>query len=382
MNRITKVEPAGGALRRWTGLLAVCLCVISCNPAEDPAAPEPTDRVLLVYFGGDNSLSGETWQKIEAIRAGLPPGNAKVLLYHDPKNATPVLTCLQHRQGQVSADTVAVYGEEDSATEAVFARVVDDVRAAYPARAYSLLVFSHASGWLPQGALNNPRQQSVVMDGSTEMDLAAFGRAIPDGAFDVIVFEACLMAGIEVAYELKDKTAYILASSAEIVSPGFTGIYPASLGLLLSGDPVAFGQAAFAYFDRQTGEMRAATFSVIRTAGLGALAAFVADNCQHNRPVDILALQHFDRKVSYRLFFDFEDYYARLLDTDGQRATLQSLINDCVVWKAATPSFLINYNGFHINRHSGLTVYIPQEDFPTLNNRYAATQWAQRQTGE
>lgn len=52
-----------------------------------------------------------------------------------------------------------------------------------------------------------------------EMELEEFAAAIPDGQLDFIVFEACLMAGVEVAYVLRGKTDYILSSAAEIVSP-------------------------------------------------------------------------------------------------------------------------------------------------------------------
>ena len=41
------------------------------------------------------------------------------------------------------------------------------------------------------------------------------------------------MAGIEVAYELRNKAAYIMASSAPVVSPGFTPIYAGSISCLL-----------------------------------------------------------------------------------------------------------------------------------------------------
>jgi hypothetical protein len=352
-------------------------CLASCEIGEEPVCPAVPDRVLLVYFGGDNNLSAETYHKIEAIKAGLTgnESNRKILVYHDPANAKPVLTELKIRDGQAIADTVARYGEENSASASVFGRVVREVREKYPAGAYSLLLFSHASGWLPKGALGNPSLRSVVIDGDDEMEIAAFARAIPDGAFDCIVFEACLMAGMEVAYELKDKTGYILASSAEIVSPGFTEIYPGALNCLLDGNPAAFAEQVFGYFYRQEGEMRSATFSVIKTDGLQPLARFIADNCRTNRAVDVLDVQHFDRNRSYRLFFDFEDYYSRLLDSEAQRHELQRLIDDCVIWKQATPSFLLNSNGFYINRHSGLTTYIPQDNFPKLNIRYEDTEW-------
>lgn len=80
-----------------------------------------------------------------------------------------------------------------------------------------------------------------------------------------------------------------------------------------------------------------------------------------------------------RLFFDFEDYYLCFLETDERRAELSGLITRCVVWKAATPGFMDqgapSFNGFAINTHSGLTTYIPQADFPYLNQEYEKLEW-------
>ena len=47
------------------------------------------------------------------------------------------------------------------------------------------------------------------------MEITDFAMALPDHLFEFIIFEACNMAGIEVAYELRNKAAYIMASSAQ-----------------------------------------------------------------------------------------------------------------------------------------------------------------------
>lgn len=128
-----------------------------------------------------------------------------------------------------------------SASAETFGRVLQEVADAYPADSYGLIFFSHASGWLPAGTLQKPqtpqnRSRSIGVDdggmGRSEMDMADFADAIPGGMFDFIVFETCLTAGAEVAYQLRGKTDFMLASSAEIVSPGFTPVYPLALRLL------------------------------------------------------------------------------------------------------------------------------------------------------
>ncbi|PXV60104.1 cysteine peptidase C11 family protein [Dysgonomonas alginatilytica] len=371
-------------LGRLGGAILLLFLLFSCINDEECISIAPR-HILIVYMGGDNNLSGETDQKIEAIRSGWKASDGdKLLIYQDGAGTAPTLTEIVNRKGQNTLNILKTYSEENSADPQVFARVIAEVQALYPlssnGRTYGLLLFSHASGWLPKGALTQPRSttRSIIIDGSDEMNLIDFANAIPDNTFEYIVFEACFMAGIEVAYELKDKTNYILASSAEIVSPGFTESYPQTINNLFEDTPnlTQFAKGSFDYFNNNTGWQHSATFSVIKTSELDNLAAFVKSNCDFDKEITINDIQHFDR-YSYRLFFDFEDYYSRLLENDTQKAELSALVEKAVIWKAATTAFMIGYNGFEINKYSGLTSYIPQERFPFLNGEYNKLKWSE-----
>ena len=51
------------------------------------------------------------------------------------------------------------------------------------------------------------------------MEITDFAMALADHLFEFIIFEACYIAGIEVAYELRNKAPYIMSSDAPVVSP-------------------------------------------------------------------------------------------------------------------------------------------------------------------
>ena len=348
---------------------------VSCEKDENTSVITSNKHVILLYLGGDNNLSSETYQKIEAIRQGWKGGaDKKLLIYTDSADTTPSLIEIATENGQNIKKTIYNYNEENSASKETLSRVIKEVTSLYPSSSYGLIIFSHASGWLPQATLTSPR--SIIMDKKHEMELVDFAQAIPDNTFEYIIFEACFMAGIEVAYELKEKTNYILASSAEIISPGFTAIYPNSINHLsgsLDGLKL-FAKDAFSWFDNKTGYLHSATFSIIRTSELDRLAGWLKSNCDLSKQVDINRIQHFDR-YSYSLFFDFEDYYSALLETDAQRDMLKSLISNCVLWKESTSSFMKDYNGFDIRKHSGLTVYIGQKQYSYLNTEYKNLKW-------
>lgn len=355
---------------------AVCLLLCACTGT---AGELGVTKVLLVYLAADNNLSGESHEKLEAIRRGYSSmPDTRLLVYQDAKDTPPRLLEITGTQANSTIETLEQYETENSAHPAVFARAIAKASVLYPQAAFNLLVFSHASGWLPEGNLTNPQwgltARSVLTDGNNEMALADFAAAIPNDRFNYIVFETCFMAGVEVAWELRRKARYIAASSAEIVSPGFTNSYEQHIGQLVSGNPQRFMQEAFAGFDSRSGYMRSATFSIIQTDRLAALAAYIKEHCDLSKPVAVNGIQHFDRS-GYHLFCDFEDYYSRLPAAGDKREQLQQLIEACVVWKASTPFFMEGYNGFAIDRHSGLTAYIMQERYPLLNRSYQSMEW-------
>lgn len=374
-------------------LIALLLVAASCSkePGDVPAA----DRTLIVYLGGDNNLSGESFQKLDALQLvvsqnpifaqGSP---STILVYHDPATASgalPSLWRLQH--GQTLPQLVETYPTENSASAHVLQRVIGTCTRIAPASSYGLWLFSHASGWLPPGALTNPQTnpgtKSVVVDGKNEMEIADLAAAIPDGMFDFIVFETCFMAGVEVAYELRNKTDYILASAAEILSPGFTDLYSRVIPPLFDpktqhntlGALTTVAQTLFKYRDAQEGVEKSATVSIIDTKHLNALAVVIRDIAsQLPEPLDIMQIQHFDRYRTHRLFFDLNDFLQCFAPNSAQ---LAAAIAAAVPHRQATPQFMNTegYNGFEIREHCGLTTYIEQQQFALLNTAYKKTAW-------
>lgn len=366
--------------------------------ADDPNLPV---RTILVWLGGDNNLSDETGRKIEALRQGWTYTGNKCLIYQDSRDGARLLRL---RGGCRTTPTpyveiVREYGAENSASPATFARVLREVADEYPADSYGLIFFSHASGWLPAGTLQNPQKQrkrsrSIGVDdggtGRAEMEIAEFAAAIPDGMFDFIVFETCLTAGVEVAYELRGKSDYMLASAAEIVSPGFTPVYPSALRLLCNTAVEtrtaleAFGHAWMNYVaTNYTGARRSVTLSLIDIDETSPLAARTqaALRTRSAEAPDLSRLQHFDRPGSYGdspalpRFFDLDEWVEEVADPDEYEA-FRAQLERTVVWKAATETFMAGQNGFTVRRHSGLTTYVEQDAFPDLNQAYRRLSWS------
>lgn len=386
------------AIRCIITILSLSALLGSCI-AEDYEGPDsnlPT-RTIIVWLGGDNNLSDETERKIEALRQGWTYTGNKCLIYEDSRDGARLLRlrggCRVTPTPYV--ETVREYGAENSASAETFARVLREVADEYPADSYGLIFFSHASGWLPAGTLQKPGIQpfSIGVDDRdaerAEMEIADFAAAVPDAMFDFILFETCLTAGVEVAWELREKTGYMLASSAEIVSPGFTPVYPSALPLLCDTAVdtqtalEAFGRAYMDYVTTNyTGARRSATLSLIDMREISPLAVRMqAALRNHSAGVpDLSRLQFFDRPGSYGdypalpRFFDLDDW-AETIAAPEEYAAFRSQLSRAVVWKAATGTFMSGQNGFTIRRHSGLTTYIEQDAFPELNEAYRQSAW-------
>lgn len=360
-------------------------------------APAPC-RPLVVYLALDNNLQMEYDARMSALRRSWRPGMELWVYADTPSGAT--LGRMEPTSGGAELRTVESYGAENSASGATLERVLRTVWERSPATGYGLLFFSHATGWLPEGGLQAPLvSRSIGLDQGSEMSLDAFVSAIPSGMpLDYVIFEACLMAGAEVALALAGHTDWVLASSAEVVAPGFRPLYESGLEVLTERTrPVpellaAFGQSYMSHVEGLSGEYRSATLSLIRTSSMPALAEAVrrvtrgfAD--EEGRDTPPAGLQHFDRPGAYgdrpaaARFYDLEAYVEACLADPDAEAAFRGALADAVVWRDATERFLGGdgspYKGFDIGRHSGLTLYVPRGEFPALNETYRRTAWWQ-----
>lgn len=395
LNKLLQRLAPGRFLVLYLSLLGSC----TKEPAPDPNSsynPDLPSRTVLIYIAGDNNLE-QLGNTPELLRQGWGYTSSQCLIYYDSPKAAPKLyaLCCERFDASPTLRTIETYAEENSASAEVFGRVLADVVRKYPSDSYGLIFSSHGSGWLPHGALSNPTRtigddrNPGTTGGSSEMELADFAAAIPDSRFDFVIFEACLMSGVEVAYELRNKTKYLLASSAELLVPGYAPIYPTALSCLFDTSldvPEVLQKFAGSYFDyrnAQDGAYRSTTQSIICTREMDALATWtkeVFDNTEVSPDDAVLSkLQHFDRPGSYSdtpakpRYFDFGEYLKQLAP---QRQTdIDALLGRTVVWKVSTPDFMAGFNGFTIRTHSGLTTYIKQETFPELNAAYEKTAW-------
>jgi hypothetical protein len=315
------------------------------------------------------------------------------------------------KNGETVMDTVRTWPVGTPAASAsTMNEVLTYIYEQYPSDRYGMVFSSHATGWLPTGYYSAHLQtystSSVTgSDTSTdeesifpkevpgpavktigqeyknnktvslEIEIEDFAAAIPMH-FDYILFDACLMGGIETAYALKDICDEVGFSQAEVLAQGFD--YTTLTTRLLKPsvpEPETVCSDYYAQYENQSGVYKSATISLVdcsKLDTLGSVCNTIFDEYRDEiAAVDPSAVQGFFR-FNEHWFYDMEDIVEQAGIADADLLTLQNAISDCIVYKAATPSFM---NTFAINKFCGLTMYLPANGNTELDEFYSTLSW-------
>ena len=193
---------------------------------------------------------------------------------------------------------------------------------------------------------------------------------------DYLLFDACLMGGVETAYELRNVTDKIGFSPAEILQYGFD--YYTMGEALLKGqtpDPEKVCSSYFERYDKESGANRSATITLIDCSGIQALASVCKDLFSKYRE-EIANLDYRNVQGYYRsnkkYFFDLYDILLKAGATEPDLKSLYDVIDKCIIYKASTPRFL---NEFDIETYSGLSMYLPSAGTAFLDGSYKGLGW-------
>ena len=414
--------------------------VSCCRQRIDPDGNEGYDKVMILYSAGFNNLSPYLAQNVEDLEKGYIPDkkDRNVLLVvsrrtrrNDPYNykdeTAPYLFRLYRQKEVVVRDTlwslpVGTTLLDKDAMRGFLTKIQD----LFPAEHYGMLFSSHSNGWLPSGYYSKPSAfdgrsgvrrlsgpipavipdseapgfiltkslgpESYKMSGNStdtfshEMEVADMAAAIPMH-LDYLIFDTCLMGGVEVAYELKDVADQIGFSQAEVLAEGLN--YRTVAGHLLQGtsDPESVCRDYYLQYDKQSGDMHSATVSLVDCSRLGELAEACKPLFEKYRSairaLDKKQVQGFggSRKPWY---FDLEDMLRQAGATQEERASVEEALGRCVPYKAHTGQYYSMYEGpgnssgtVKITAFCGLSMYLPGESAGSsyLDTFYKTLSW-------
>ena len=380
------------------------LCVCSCSGEgvkDDGALPvlgkgEVAERTVLVYMMAENSLSAFSAMDLDEISraASSVPNDCRLFVYVDDRSAPRLLQYYRTKDGNRGVlESVPFSDDVCSSNVAVLGQLFDGVLADFPTRYIDLVFWSHGDGWL-RGRQKSAAQRSIGIDngknsysdnttGTIEMEeLSGLLKNIP-AKVDRILFDACFMQCIEVAYSLRDAAEWIIASPAEIPGHGapYETVVPA---FFLSSGP---WQIMDCYVEGYADKASGAVLSAVRTSELDALADIMSYyvDCYLGIDEDVVLEDVFSylhgKSLDYPYFYDMASVMSKRL-TEEEYGLWKSVVDKAVVYVAASPKWYSLIDGgfnFEFDRFSacGVSMYVPRMDSRNekFNNDFRSTEW-------
>ncbi len=361
------------------------LLLPSCHGEELTNLPH---RTVIVYMVADNNLDHFAVKDILQMERGWKEHfDGHLIVYVDRAEGAipshPVVLRIQHdTTASIASPVIGVYPEQNSCSGATLRAVLEEIIGRYPAKSYGLILWSHGTGWLPEGyrlqsgdipreeKLGLPVFKSFGRDGGQEMCITLIPNSMPL-RFDFILFDACFMGSVEVAYELKDCADYLIFSPTEILSHG----YPYDTIVPLLFEPQinlrSIAKSFFHFYNSKEGFQRSATVSLVSTECLVELrVAFHQIIANNTTPIALNGIQQLETTRS-NLFFDLGDYTQRIAG-DGDYRKFESVLNRTVLLGLSTDQI---FGQLDIDRFSGLSVFIPNKQHENLYPFYQTLRW-------
>lgn len=383
-------------------LCAVSLLVTSCNKQEEEHK-EPTQTIIF-YFAG-TSLTFYYYKNISAIKEALRndiKGNSRIMLFfqQSEKNSAEIIE-LTYNNGACEERKIATHNLPDRMDADNLSYFLKEIMRHAPADTYSLVIGSHGTGWIPIGASPNgyaslrsrelPHEDYWQRTGDemtrfigedsnlqNAFDIPTLAQAINKTGVKLqyILFDACFMANVESAYELRNSTRYIVGSVCEIMGSGFpyTTALPAMLenyGKEYNLDGIC--QAFNRYYAENYGY--SGSIAAIDCSQLDALAEVMkAINNGKQQAYNLNDLQFYEGQVRH-IFFDLGDYVNKMCDAASLKADFNRQMAKTVIHKYTLDKYYSAYGvsgKYSITNYSGLNTSAPATVYV---DDYKQTSW-------
>lgn len=255
---------------------------VSCSNGDSPDGPDvpvtPVGQTVFMFFPWSNSLLSDfkrTVEDMQTVVAQRSMKDERIMVFMATSEREAVLFELKKQNGRCLTDTLRRYSDRPFTSRQWLTSLFSEVMTLAPASRYGMVVGCHGLAWVPvQGQRNAQKRlgsqerideednlykkERIDKEGNdlmhfevqgpvttrfiggtypeTQIETTNLADAMADAGFhtEYILFDACYMSSVEVAYELKDVTHYLIASPTEVLSYGFPYI---TMGKHLLGTP-------------------------------------------------------------------------------------------------------------------------------------------------
>lgn len=358
---------------------------------------DTVSRTMLIYIMAENSISYDLSTDFSEIKDGAYalPDDARLFVYFDNSDAERMPALYQYHPYNDSLIENVVYSfDEDvcSSDTAVLGHVLDVIFDNYPTENFDLIMGSHANGWIRHQAKSAPHRTIGIDNGENTYtntitttieieELATLLDRLPVKV-DRLMFDACLMQGVEVAYALRNAADWIIASPAEIPADGAPYDKIISLFFDASSD---VEDIMYEYKKAYDNEYYGVVLSAIRTSYLQEFAdstrRYVEKyfdiasprnlyNCKSYVPGNIPA--YYDMNSVMKSVLDVADYESWRTVYD-KAVPYVMVSNSKMVYSAIAGGYIVNVS----NDCGAVSAYFPQDRAANRrhNEDFKTTEW-------
>lgn len=257
---------------------------VSCSNGDSPDGPDvpvtPVGQTVFMFFPWSNSLLSDfrrTVEDMQTVVAQRSMKDERIMVFMATSEREAVLFELKKQNGRCLTDTLRRYSDRPFTSRQWLTSLFSEVMTLAPASRYGMVVGCHGLAWVPVQGQRSARkrlgsqerideednlykEERIDKEGEpndlmhfevqgpvttrfiggtypeTQIETTDLANAMADAGLhtEYILFDACYMSSVEVAYELKDVTHYLIASPTEVLSYGFPYI---TMGKHLLGTP-------------------------------------------------------------------------------------------------------------------------------------------------
>ncbi len=399
-------------------LIAICAVAMlaACHKDDTEENEVKADRTVLVYISGECSLWDFIDDDLKEMKAGSQSiGDNNLLVYVDNATTGEIPWLARINKGQIT-DSVSfteiakvmnldpaeslVKGDPYSSEAQVMEGVLRYAFQKFPSKNndYGLVLWGHGSGWLIKDSIPYTamaRQKAYGIDngrndkqyGSADNgkwlnipSMAKLLSKLPHLSF--IFCDCCNMMCLEVAYELRNVTDYLIGTPAEIPGVGapYNTVVPAMF------EKTTFWKSIVDYYFKQRAGGFDVPLSVIQTNGMENLANATktvlknsASKIGEGYPNTSGLIYYYYDSSSHQVFFDANDFILKYADTNEYNSWKQ-VLDKTVIYKKMATSWMINKNSwpnyygnyFTVTeeKYGGVSMFVPTYIQQTTDNKY------------
>ena len=212
------------------------------NEIVPPIVRANNEQTVFMYLPWSNNLTSNFYQNISDLESVIEKNilkNERVIVFMCTEATEATLFELVYENGKSVRKTYKQYTDPVYTTAEGITSILNDVRECTPAQRYSMIIGCHGMGWIP---VSNAQSRSNLCVNKMHWEYENvpmtryFGGLYPQYQTDIttlaqgisnaglkmeyILFDDCYMSTVEVAYDLKNVTNHLIASTCEIMAYG------------------------------------------------------------------------------------------------------------------------------------------------------------------